>query len=862
MIGIEATKSQYNGNISSQYAQETRDLMLQVINLEQNGIPVTVGSYTVTSRGIFDTTGHRRTINDVCAALKTIGPAKNKALTDILKALDNASNSPEILSILQKGIVLNDIRKFEGETGDKLIKDVLSLSKAGKDYLKAIEEKAQFFRGSISGLQPSTLLEIAEAKNEVRVYDPKTQSSMSFSAAEITSLFQDADIKKLFGEKVLEIIKNDPETYAACGDRFNVLKPYLILTPDQKLIGFTGVKGKTYVGLIEKKDNKWVLDGAENVGFKIDKVKEENGGFSVVEKPVFLGSGKAHPALDINVPSYASGGTKGNDVPGGTGEITDRATLASMLWQISKDQGKTTISRSDVETMLSDKMINRDEATKLGIPEALFDLIERGGIVGGKSTENASLSELSDVYEAIKLYAKLTYPASDEVTGIALAIKDYENAKSFEMSDLRAVYDSRSSVAEEVGVKVGMTGKDLLTCFNKFNSPMKEIMVNFCTNSLHIADATIIDQGLFDKIALRSVSIILIAQMDEDSQQRILGAKGLPRFNLPITPENIFNYVLGRKPADAPAGDAGKKDMPEQTGDLPKLLAEISKNPAEDGSYDTWIENSVKALKIFRETKPKDLTSVGADKSPISWDSAYKKIVEQLISIKGNFLTRSDVKEKISSLVTELGSALQIPELYPAATKPELAAKKILVVLFVAELRKQKDDSAVEIQKFIDENIPETAWSMPAWQNTPVLKAMKAQLAIQIAEVKVKLFLNPKVEGKKFEVAKGIDISKEIGIMAAGWSVEGAFDKYEKDESGEHVIKTSRKSKLIEIASKTSLSNEEAVSIYIFNQLKSATNGKFASAAQSPAEGVEKEAVKTITKTLNTLCQEILFPRS
>jgi hypothetical protein len=453
-------------------------------------------------------------------------------------------------------------------------------------------EKKAFFISSITDLPVSTLIEIAEAAANgiakdvyITQYDPKTYThySKTFSPKEISLLLQDASIKEKFGNKALGVIKADPEVYAAYGDHFNALKPFLALTTDQNILSFNGLKdGKEtpFIALIEKKGQRWVLYGADKVGFAVDEIKEENGAFSIIEKHVLFGKGKLHPAVAMAVskqyqPSSASA----------AGTVPPVASWDTPATQAEAEKFIHLFSvNADVKRILTDKMIDRTEAKELGISDELFDLIDNSMAVGGKGDGKITLQEIGKFNIDVDKYAKVVCDGNRD-----MAVEMYKAAKGFEMRDLNAVEDASAGVAGALGITGASIAQGPDACFSRLSPEIKAVMVRYF-NGLSASDRTVA------RISLRLASLVLIAQLDDASQDKLLGTHGLPKFDMPITPETVSNYLLqekrlaekkegekaeeGKRPAQGPDNTpavivmGGKKITRKQVDDMVEYIKE------------------------------------------------------------------------------------------------------------------------------------------------------------------------------------------------------------------------------------------------------------------------------------------------
>jgi hypothetical protein len=370
-------------------------------------------------------------------------------------------------------------------------------------------EKRDFFITSISDLPVNTLIEIAEAAANgaakdvyITQYDPKTyfHYSKTFSPKEISQLLQDTAIKDKFGIKALEIIKTDPEIYAAYGDHFNALKPYLPLAAGQKIISFKGMKDgseKAYTALIEKKGNVWVLYSADKVGFAVAEIKELNGGFNVIEKHVLFAKGKAHPATEIAASSYASKETKGSGAANGTGDKTQsvQEEIAEYYAIFGLDPTKVTITKDNKTFIIKDLAgknladfsekvsdtngIDAKEKAALKqagikVSDQVDKLIDEDGMWGGTIDGVWSTKGLQNYKIALEWYAQKHH------VDLKAAADIYNNAPDFMMVD-RATY-------EGIGTELrGGACKPLLDKLSIFTSELWSVTY-FQNNRTAISD--------------------------------------------------------------------------------------------------------------------------------------------------------------------------------------------------------------------------------------------------------------------------------------------------------------------------------------------------------------------------------------
>ena len=260
---------------------------------------------------------------------------------------------------------------------------------------------------------------------------------------------------------------------------------------------------------------------------------------------------KSQPATDVK-PSSAETPAPIGTGPAVKGNPPATRSDAEVFFDTFKAHDKYLqfITKKDKE-----RKIDRTEAKTMGISDALFDLIDSGMVVGGKGDGYITVEEISQFDHDVDKYAKVICDGDR-----GKAVEQYNAAKGFEWRDLNAVESSSDVVGSALGIVKGISGTQLFGILGGLTPPLNTIMAAYCRSTLRVKeDNTVVTDDLVKRINLRLASLSLVAQLDDAFQDKVLGAHGLPKFNLPITPENIFNYVLGRKPAEGAGDKAGTK---------------------------------------------------------------------------------------------------------------------------------------------------------------------------------------------------------------------------------------------------------------------------------------------------------------
>ena len=216
-----------------------------------------------------------------------------------------------------------------------------------------------------------------------------------------------------------------------------------------------------------------------------------------------------------------------------------------------------------------DEVITREEAGKLEISPALFDLIDSGMVTGIKGDGKISIDEIKRFNEPIDKYVA-AFPITRDK-----AIELYRTAPSFEMQDLDKVIKTATSI-ENGGLGVNIT----------VGTTFKDLQANLRPEVFGVIRAKYTGDKVGNNVKSLCqllAALPLISLMDTKTQKDIFGIDAaktpLQRYEGEANQENILSYVTGKNKEEAKVAKANPDDKSSKTekGDAAAKTEQVAK---------------------------------------------------------------------------------------------------------------------------------------------------------------------------------------------------------------------------------------------------------------------------------------------
>lgn len=356
-----------------------------------------------------------------------------------------------------------------------------------------------------------------------------------------TTIDGNAELRVAFGNKALEILTKNP---TISQERFEKLKPYLWLAPNQRLVSFTDGNAR-YIILIEGSDAQgWTIMSA-NLPDKRYYIKVENG-------KIIVGCEDGWPD-----PTFVS-------------DVIDLPSPAlSPVEQPTNDQLRIMFANMgiDFQAVMADGKIEWSEVEG-HMSHELFDLIEKNMRVGESGYDGVlTQDELNRAASVISRYATVLGISVEE------AVTKYNAAKGFKNVSLVAMAAASGDIEESLG------GQDISTK-EKLQAVLLDL--GYSQDVIEAVIAFITDyQNLSAKIVAQCLMRVLEAgRMNEE----VYGVKIDRDFpNVDYTKDNILAWLRGEAAA-VPAGEGAEA---------------ASAGESEEPVDDNVILNDIRFKKIF-----------------------------------------------------------------------------------------------------------------------------------------------------------------------------------------------------------------------------------------------------------------------